>query len=323
MKVVFGILSANNPADIVQQTIDALGGDCDVIVHHDFGQRPDFVLTGENVWILEDPVRTAWGDWSLVEATLRLMRHALMNYQFDYFQLLSDSCLPIRTVFEFKEMLMLQRPDAMIDLIGVRDDKDVFLSHAYRCYTPSNTFFHRVFQRSRVWALGPGPHKLKKIAGIGVQLAQPAASPAARFKQFVGQSVTASLRACDLVASRPRTYVGSQWFCVSRSVCGYIVERARDERLVGYFSKLGCPDEIFFASVVGNSQFRRIEEANHATLWNRRGTGPEDLVEGDLPAILRSGKFFARKFPKQSDHAVRTAVLKRIALVAGEASENE
>lgn len=60
IKIVFGILSANNPADIVQQTIDALGSDCVVIVHHDFNQRPDFELTGDHVCILENPVRTEW-----------------------------------------------------------------------------------------------------------------------------------------------------------------------------------------------------------------------------------------------------------------------
>jgi hypothetical protein len=67
VKIVFGILSANNPADIVQQLIDALGSDCFVIVHHDYSQRPDFVLTGKNVLIIQNPVRTAWGVWSQVK----------------------------------------------------------------------------------------------------------------------------------------------------------------------------------------------------------------------------------------------------------------
>jgi hypothetical protein len=312
VKIVFGILSAKNPADIVQQCVDALGSECIVIVHHDFNQQPDFVLTGNNVWILEDPVHTKWGNWSLAEAVLRLLRHAQMNHQFDYFQLLSDSCLPIRPVREFAQALLSQRPDVMMDLIDIRTDKNVFLSHAYRCYTQSNTLPHRIFRRSRIWALGQGPHTLKKMAGLGIPLAQPAHSPTAKIMQVMGKSVTASLHLRDFITSKPRVYVGSTWFCASRQVCDHIIEQARNEKLIASFSKLTCPDEIFFPSVVGNSQFRNIVPANHATIWQQRGTGSEEIQESDLPIVINSGKFFARKFPKQRDHTVRAAALTHV-----------
>jgi hypothetical protein len=312
IKIVFGILSANNPADIVQQSIDALGSDCIVIVHHDFNQRPDFVLTGHNVWILENPVHTKWGNWSLAEAVLRLLRHALINHQFDYFQLLSDSCLPIRPAQEFAQTLLSKRPDVMMDLIDIRTNKDVFLSHAYRCYTPLNTLLNRVFRRGRLWALGTGPHTLEKIAGLDIPIAQSALSPNAKVKQVIGQTIIDSLRLRNFTTSRLRAYVGSTWFCASRQVCNHIVEQANNEKLVAYFSKLNGPDEIFFPSIVGNSQFRNIMPANHATLWQQRGTGPEEIQESDLPIIMSSGKFFARKFPKQRDHIVRSAALKYV-----------
>ncbi|MDR3390211.1 MAG: beta-1,6-N-acetylglucosaminyltransferase [Sulfuriferula sp.] len=322
IKIVFGILSANNPADIVQQSIDALGSDCIVIVHHDFNQRPDFVLTGNNVWVLENPVHTKWGNWTLAEAVLRLLRHALINHQFDYFQLLSDSCLPIRPAQEFAQTLLSQRPDVMMDLIDIRTDKNVFLSHAYRCYTQSNTLLHRIFRRNRLWALGPRPHPLEKIAGLGIPLAQSAHSPTTKIMQAIGKSVTAALYLRDLITSKPRVYVGSTWFCASRQVCNHIVEQANNEKLVAYFSKLTCPDEIFFPTIIGNSQFHNIAPANHATLWQQRGTGPEELKDSDLPVVMNSGKFFARKFPKQHDHAVRSAVLEYVSRNEEETTKN-
>lgn len=307
IKIVFGILSANNPADIVQQTIDALGSDCVVIVHHDFSQRPDFVLTGDNVFILENPVLTEWGNWTLAEATLHLLRHALLHYQFDYFQLLSDTCLPIQPISEFKQTLLSRRPDVMMDMIDISTNKDLFVSHAYR-YTPSKTLAHRIFRRFRIWALGPGPHTLEKMAGLGIPIAQQMVSLVPRIKQIIGRTLLSVLHLPHLVTHR-KFFVGSLWFCASRQVCSYIVEQACTERLVQYFSELRGPDEIFFPYVIGNSQFQNIVPANHVTIWNLRGTGPEEIQETDLPGIMRSGKFFARKFSKSSNNPARTAVL--------------
>jgi hypothetical protein len=208
-------------------------------------------------------------------------------------------------------MLLSQRPDVMMDLIDIRTNKDVFLSHAYRCYTPSHTLLHRIFRRSRLWVLGPGPHTLEKIAGLGIPLAQCARSRTTKIMQAIGKSITASLYLRDFITSKPRVYVGSTWFCASQQVCNHIVEQANNGRLVTYFAKLTCPDEIFFPTVVGNSPFRNIMPANHLTLWRQRGTGPEEIQESDIHLMMNSGKFFARKFPKQCNHAVRIAALAR------------
>lgn len=278
-----------------------------MLVHHDFSQRPDFVLTGDNVCILENPVVTEWGNWTLAEATLHLLRYALLHCQFDYFQLLSDSCLPIQPISEFKQTLLSRRPDAMMDLIDVSTNKDLFVSHAYR-YTPSKTLAHRIFRRSRIWALGPGPHTLERIAGLGIPIAQQAVSLVPRIKQIIGRTFLLFLYLPNLVAQR-KFFVGSVWFCASHQVCSYIVEQACTEKLVQYFSELRGPDEIFFPYVIGNSGFRNIVAANHFTLWKLRGTGPEEIQKADLPDVMSSGKFFARKFSKSSNNPARTAVL--------------
>ncbi len=315
VKIVFGILSANNPADIVQQTIDVLGSDCMVLVHHDFSQRPDFVLTGDNVCILENPILTEWGNWTLAEATLQLLRHALLHYQFDYFQLLSDSCLPVQPLTEFKQTLLSRRPDIMMDLIDVSSNKDLFISHAYR-YISSKSLIYRIFQRFRIWALGPGPHKLEKMAGLGIPIARQTVSPVARIKQIIGRTISSVLYLPTLVMHR-KFFVGSLWFCASRQVCSYIVEQAGRKGLVQYFSELWGPDEIFFPFIIGNSRFQNILPANHFTIWKSRGSGPEEIQETDLPDIMSSGKFFARKFSKSSDHPARTAVLASPLLCGG------
>lgn len=311
VKVVFGILSANNPADIVQQIIDSLGNDCYVIVHHDYGQRPDFVLTGENVYVIENPVRTGWGVWSQVEAILSLLQHAKTHCEFDYFQLLSDSCLPIRPLSEFKQKLATQRPDIMMDFVDIKTNQAVFLSHSYRCYIPFKTFLNRIYGRARLWALGPGPYTVEKIAGLGIPLTQRGVTRLARIKQMIGRSFVSTLRLRDFITHRPRVYVGSTWFCVSRQACEFILSKASDSNYTAHFARLNGPDEIFFPTIIGNSHFRKLVPANHATIWRQRGSGPEEIQEADLPSIMNSDRFFARKFSKQSDQPVRNAVLAR------------
>jgi len=86
MRIIFGILSSNNTADVIQQIINAIGPDHTVIIHHDFSKQPEFEVTGSDVHIIENYVKTSWGDWSLVEATIRLMEAALTKGKFDYFQ---------------------------------------------------------------------------------------------------------------------------------------------------------------------------------------------------------------------------------------------
>lgn len=196
----------------------------------------------------------------------------------------------------------------MMDLIDVSTHKEMFVSHAYRCLTSTNSLIQRVLLCSRKWALGPEPHILKKIAGLGVPTPQQTATWVTKFKQYIGRSVISCLRIHTWVTHR-RVYVGSIWFCASHKVCEYIIEQACHQYLINYFSKLTSPVEIFFPYVIGNSEFRRIVPANHAMIWKLRGTGPEELNEADLPDVLNSGKFFARKFSKQSDDPARMAVL--------------
>ncbi|MDP3333912.1 MAG: beta-1,6-N-acetylglucosaminyltransferase, partial [Methylococcaceae bacterium] len=136
MRVVFGILSSNNTAEAIQQIIDAIGSNHIVIIHHDFSKQPDFQVTGDNVHILEDYSITGWGAWTLVEAVIKLMEQALQMPEWDYFQLFSDTCLPIRPIQEFEHYLETDKPDANISCFSFSEQPDLLLTHGFRAFSP-------------------------------------------------------------------------------------------------------------------------------------------------------------------------------------------
>src|SRR3954447_10256317 len=100
-KIVFLVMSAVSKPGTVDQLARALAPHC-VLVHHDFSQSPEFPLSAPNVRFVPDPKRTGWGVFGLVEGIFHSFRYALANLEFDYLQLLSPTCLPIKPLRDFE-----------------------------------------------------------------------------------------------------------------------------------------------------------------------------------------------------------------------------
>jgi hypothetical protein len=127
MRIAFGILSSSNTAAAIQQIIDAIGSEHTIIIHHDFSKQPDFCVTGDNVYVIENYLHTSWARWSLVDATLLLIETALARGEFDYFQLLSDTSLPIQPISKFVDYLKETQPDASLDYVSLNDNLSVMV----------------------------------------------------------------------------------------------------------------------------------------------------------------------------------------------------
>src|SRR5690554_5667489 len=121
MKVLFGIMSAIQPAATLQCLIDALGTRR-ILVHHDWSQQPGLRVSGPSMAYVEDPARTGWADWGFTRGILRLLEYALECERFDYFQLLSPTCMPIRPLEEFEGYLASTRPDFLIDAVELQSE---------------------------------------------------------------------------------------------------------------------------------------------------------------------------------------------------------
>lgn len=321
MRIAFGILSSNNTAAAIQQIIDAIGGGHAVIIHHDFSKQPDFHVSGDDVHVIEDYVTTGWGGWSLVEATLRLMETAIARGEFDYFQLLSDTCLPVRPVREFADYLATVRPDANIDHVSLRDVPAVMMSHGYRAFAAKDTMRHKLLRRLKHWRERGGT-EYRQIAGLSVFMPKPSPRPDSRSGFFEPLNLVLQIAARGLVFSHPfgqhfECHVGGQWFGCSRAICQGVLEWTRKHSDVfAYFKGMHIPDEFFFQTVIVNMRPQNIQRSNHlintfdATAGQR---GPAFLESSDLDLLISSGKYFARKFPKEPQHPLRIEMIRRCA----------
>ena len=116
-----------------------------------------------------------------------------------------------------------------------------------------------------------------------------------------------------------RPFGGGAYWCLSRAcvelVAEFVVER-RD--VVRFFQHVDVPDEIFFQTIVMNSELAStvVNDNLRYVDWSR-GRRPAVLDTNDLDALRASPKLFARKFDTRVDAAVLDAIDARLIGIQG------
>ncbi|MFZ5526157.1 MAG: beta-1,6-N-acetylglucosaminyltransferase [Pseudomonadota bacterium] len=311
-KIAFGVLSSKESAAAIDQLASAVYPH-PLYVHHDFSKSPEFSPIQPNIHVLKDPVATAWGDWSLVAATYRLMREALKDPEVRYFQLLSESCMLVQPVSKFEGYLHRERPDAMLDFVSLHQI-EALRSHGWRYITGAGFWRRFVRKLSR----SAFPEHLKK-AEHGVNLVDSRAATGGVLPSLADWwlkaclvSLTARLQGetpCHLA-------IGSQWLCVSSRVARHLLlAQERGGNFYAHFEKSHIPDEAYFQSLIAGLRLAypdlKINPSNHILFWENNGTGPDLISMERLEGIKSSGKFFARKFSLDMSDEVRIAMTGR------------
>lgn len=313
MNLAFGILSSSEPPAAVAQLIDSLGPRSSVWVHHDPTKGPLPSPVRDDVRFVRNPQRTAWGEWSLCAAILKVVREALAEPGWDYFQLLSGSCLPVRPLDEFARYVRTGANDAHMDMVALRDDDDAMMSHGFRAYAPQGTLGHRVLRRMRRWYVGEEPDTIHRA---GLSFAVPPERDADGALARVARAGMRRVRdGATPGLAHPfddglDCYVGSTWWGARRHVCEYLVDQPEDGALQRYARRMLIPDEFYFQTVMGNSRFARGVSNHWITPFD--GPHPMPLARADLPALWTSRRFFARKFSGVAGDPARRAVLSRM-----------
>ena len=301
VKIAFGVLSSKHSAGAIDE-IAHLVFPHPVYVHHDFTKQADFVPTAINVQVLQQPVTTAWGDWSLVEASCCLMRKAMEDPEVTYFQLLSEACLPIRPIAEFEAFLVNNQPDAMIDMIPLMQERALF-SHGWR-YFQHNTFTIRLLRRASIWVWGKHV-KYQAEASVNLRLSNVEPGLRANLRKLIGKSILhifAQHTHNKLAESGfQQLAIGGQWFGASRRVVNWLLcSRHHDDMFTRHYQHSHIPDESYFHTLLLNAKVSglslRLLPSNHVSFWNGCHSGPDVLTQQDHHRVYASGKFFARKF---------------------------
>jgi hypothetical protein len=112
-------------------------------------------------------------------------------------------------------------------------------------------------------------------------------------------------------APRFDVYWGSNYFALTRAACEYLVSSDMSRRMQRYFRFTLCADEMIFQNAlmhagpalresIVNKSFRKIT-------WDG-GSHPRTYTSKDLPELLATDAFFARKFDEAVDSKVLDAI---------------
>ncbi|MBA2559470.1 MAG: hypothetical protein H0V07_06205 [Propionibacteriales bacterium] len=223
-----------------------------------------------------------WGGFSMVVATIELMRSALRDPLIDHVVLLSGSCYPIRPVGDLCEHLCSTGESELVYL-PITSVETPHLAESIEHH-----YFHDWDAR---WG---GRHARRAARQLcRILLARRQGLPGGLVPHF-----------------------GSQWCSLSRRCAAEVVDVFDgNPELVTFYRRVLAPDEHFVQTVIANSAhardrylgaYRGSESFGSAALHYiqptlahsgpRQGPKPQWFDSpADLPALRDSGKFFVRK----------------------------
>jgi len=275
----FVLLTHQNPKQIIR-LIDRLNFMFDqppIVCHHDFGQcKLPLSSVPQNVSFVSPHVKTEWGKWSLVEATLKAIKQLYLAHDPDWFILLSGTDYPIKPGREILSDLRKTKFDAHISskkLVREEIDNPLDAGHFVRY----NSF---VFEYPSIFHLVQSIRRRKWVTDR-VRVKNP---------KFIRYLIPFS--------NDFKCYRGSQWFTASRKAANYILDFDASSKWVkNFYKRVDCPDESYFHIILNNDSDMKISTENwRYEDWAGMNAHPKELGAEDLKKMIESNCHFARKF---------------------------
>jgi hypothetical protein len=285
VRIAYLILAHNDPAHLQRLVQRLAAPGVAFYVHIDAKSDMEaFASLRPAVRFWARRVDCAWGDISLVAATLELMRCAASAPGgFDRYVLLSGACYPLQT------------PDYIAAFFARHRDTEFIEAFAL-----PNAAYNKPLDRiTRVWI-----RKGKPLARLRWPL------------QRVLHKIL-PLRDYGKVFAGNELVTGSQWWCLTGAAVRHVLDvTARQPAIYRFCKFVDCPDEFYFQVILWNSRFRAsISHSLTYTHWQAGKTGPElldahylsqfagpvirDSASNNCPGDKRE-VLFARKFSEAS-----------------------
>jgi hypothetical protein len=208
-----------------------------------------------------------WGSFGNVDVLLDVARY-FKSFDYDYYINLSGDCYPIKPIQKIKETL---------------DGSDCGYLEFFELpsnYWSGNGGLDRINQCFYSFSIGKSSYP--KIVSIP------------RLRKKLPRNLL--------------PYGGSVWFCLPKEQANYVVAFAdSNPQLKNFYKHSGCPDEMFFQTILANSPYRSklVNDNMRYINWKEGADGhPKTLTQADLEVVMRSGKFFARKFSLSADRDI-------------------
>jgi len=293
MKLAYLILAHHQPEHLARIIQSLSTEQAYFFIHIDRKSQVDGFTSGltshDRVIFIRDRLNVYWGGFSVVEATLRLMKAALSfndsfnraNDSFKYFILLSGSDYPIKSNQFIYETLAAS--DLNFISINFRLDRDI--THRFKV---ERFYLHDI------------PYFNPKA------VRDPFARIMQRFLYRVIHKLPDRRYPAGLIP-----YGGSQWWALTRSCVEYIVNfLAKNPEFLAFHHFSFAPDETMFHTIIKNSIYadtishdveqgttEEYEHGVHYIDWKTHDYDtPKLLNESDIAALSRTSALFARKF---------------------------
>jgi len=279
------ILAHSCPVHLAR-LLTALGDQHPVFVHVD--AKTEFSIyesiDAPNVRWLRNRVPVYWGEYSMVEAILALVREALADpVRSDYCILLSGADYPLRSDRYIQEFFRRNAGEQFISLATIPSrDAGLPLTKVNQFAMPSDRpLLYWLTKMSARFGIGERDHRR------------------------------------HLRSMQP--YGGSTWWALTRDLCEYIVNFAdRNEWFCNFFRHTYSSDETFFHTIVGNSGFASsVRRSLMYDDWSAGGRHPEMISERHLELFETANEvvlhdafgpgelLYARKFNDDNTAIVR------------------
>lgn len=280
MQIAYLILAHSDPMHLLRLTAKLSTTDAVVFVHVD--KKSDIKkferLQSAKVILIEDRVPVYWGDFSQVEAILKLLDAALTSK------------------FDVKRLVLLSGVDYPVRAMS--DIESFFAAHS------TTEFINAV----RMPADAAG----KPIARLNNFVLRPVDSGFVRFLKRAFRKTGLIPRQRDHAAYLRDLvpFGGSTWWAITRAAGEYVRHFVKTRHdIVKFFKNVEYPDEAFFQTILMNSSFAENVSRNITyTDWRAGGSSPSLISELHLPMISAGMAFaptdtygegpalFARKF---------------------------
>lgn len=246
-KIAYLILAHDDPHHLVR-LIHAIDYQCDFYIHIDKKQAIEtFKSLNDlpNVHFCDKRYDISWGGFHMVKATLELMRECLAHGEtYSHLVLLSGNDYPIKNKQDIYQYFI---DHDGVEIIRAYDIKD---SHCQHCYEKVEKYHY--FDRS---------YKFKRLNKLVNKFKSMMMKPF--HKQLSIQTKQGSLHPC----------FGSQWWALTPDCSTYILNSDLDQ-MKRYFKTAYAPDEMFFHTIIFNSQYRTktlykgVEPFSEKWKWN-------------------------------------------------------
>lgn len=245
----------------------------------------DQIEKRSDIHILPDVLRmdVKWSGFSMIEATLNLLKEAYKTGVFNYYWLCSGQDFPLKSSNEIIEYFdcysgcnfMSLRPSFNYQNNHRENNLDKRNIMKYPEFLMDRTLYKRVLKRLYI-----------DISG--------------------GWNSTYSIfRRKDIFSTIP-FYFGPQWFAITNEFVKwlfyYLTENPWYEE--GYRKSL-TPDESFFQSLLMISPYKNTRhDYLHYIDWSEEKNSPKTLIYSDYEKIKKSGYLMARKFDINIDSKI-------------------